>query len=165
MFDEMSFSEGFSLRLANVNDQPFMEELFRSTREHFYLMPLPKQQVELLIKQQFVLQQSAYATQFPAASHYVIEFAGEPIGKITLNKTEVDFHLIDIIVASRVRNRGYGTHILRSIQNLAEKKKRQLRLSVDQENQRAKKLYLALGFCILESSNTHDILIWSPRSF
>lgn len=162
MFDEISFPNGFGLRLASGSDQPFMEDLFRSAREYFYLMPLSKQQVELLLKQQFVLQQSSYRTNFPHAVTFVIEFNGADVGKIMLNKTAGVVHLIDIILASKIRSKGYGSQILCAIKAFAEKKNYQVKLSVDQQNRRARKLYLALGFCVIASSDTHDTLIWSP---
>jgi RimJ/RimL family protein N-acetyltransferase len=161
MLGNILLPDEFTLRVAKTEDQAFSEALFCSTREYLYLMPIPKPQVDLLLKQQFVLQQSSYAQRFPNAVNFVVEFNDEPIGKITLNQSKHELHIVDIVLAQKVRNKGYGTTILSAIQLLTKKRKTQLKLAVDQQNIRAKKLYLALGFKITESSDTHDTMIWT----
>jgi ribosomal protein S18 acetylase RimI-like enzyme len=163
MLDNIFLPEGFTLRAAKIEDQSFSEALFCSTREYLYLMPLPKPQVDLLVKQQFVLQQSAYALRFPQAVNSIVELNDEPIGKLTLNQSEHELHIVDIVLAQKYRNKGYGTSILSAIQLLTKKRRAQLKLAVDQQNIRAKQLYLALGFNITESSDTHDTMIWLPH--
>jgi RimJ/RimL family protein N-acetyltransferase len=160
MLDEILLPEEFTLRVAKTEDQSFSEALFCSTREYLYLLPIPKPQVDLLLKQQFVLQQSSYSQRFPKAVNFIVEFNDEPIGKITLNQSKYDLHIIDMVLAQKVRNKGYGTKILRAIQLSTKKQNGQLTLAVDQQNILAKKLYLALGFKITESSDTHDTMIW-----
>lgn len=160
--NENTLFDGLTLRLSKAEDQGFMEAVFCSTREHFYLMPLPKLQLDLLLKQQFVLQQSSYANQFPHAQTFVVELGGQTIGKVTLNQSGNELHIIDMALLPQVRNKGYGTAILKSIQLWTKKQKLQLKLSVDQQNIRAKKLYLVLGFNAVSSSETHDTMVWLP---
>jgi GNAT superfamily N-acetyltransferase len=162
LLKEIALPEGLVLRLATAVDQAFMERVFCSTREHFYLMPLPKLQLEILLKQQFVLQQSSYSSQFPHAHTFVVELGDQEIGKITLNQSGSDLHIIDMALLPQTRNKGYGTRILKSIQLWTKKQKLQLKLSVDQQNIRAKKLYLVLGFNTTSSSETHDTMVWLP---
>jgi RimJ/RimL family protein N-acetyltransferase len=163
MLDNIQLPDEFTLRVAKIEDQAFSEALFCSTREYLYLMPIPKPQVDVLLKQQFVLQQSSYSQRFPDAVNFIVEFNDEPIGKITLNKSNGELHIIDMVLAQKVRNKGHGTRMLSAIQLLAKKQKYQLKLAVDQQNIRAKKLYLRLGFTITESSDTHDTMIWFSK--
>lgn len=160
MRNTIPLPRGLHLRDYRVEDQGFAELLFSSTREHFHLLPLPKPQLELLLKQQFVLQQSSYAQSFPQADTYIIELENESVGKIILNKTSDSIHIVDLALVKQLRGQGYGTGILRSVKSFAEQQKRLLRLSVDQQNLRAKKLYLSLGFTQIGASDTHDALIW-----
>jgi RimJ/RimL family protein N-acetyltransferase len=160
LLDNIFLPDEFTLRVATTADQGFSEALFCSTREYLYLMPIPKPQVDLLLKQQFVLQQSSYAQSFPNAVNLIVEFNAEPIGKITLNRSKHELHIVDMVLAQKVRNQGYGSTILSAIQLLTKKQNARLKLAVDQQNIRAKKLYLALGFKVTESSYTHDTMIW-----
>ncbi|HEY0891902.1 MAG TPA: GNAT family N-acetyltransferase [Cellvibrio sp.] len=160
MLNDISLPLGLHLHKMQPQDQAFAEALFFSTREFFYQMPLPKAQVDLLIKQQFILQQASYGTSFPLAETFIIHLFAEPIGKLILNNTPDSLHVIDIAFMPAMRNRGYGSGILRALKRLADQAGRPVRLAVDQQNTRAKKLYLKLGFALSESSASHDTLLW-----
>ncbi len=160
MFSEISLPLGLGLRELQPQDHAFTEALFFSTRDYLYQLPITKAQVDLLIKQQFILQQASYSTSFPAAETLIVQLFAEPIGKVILNKTPDSLHIIDIAFLPSMRGKGYGTILLRTLKNLADQACRPVRLAVDQKNPRAKKLYLSLGFTLLESSTTHDTLLW-----
>ncbi|WP_062065264.1 GNAT family N-acetyltransferase [Cellvibrio sp. OA-2007] len=160
MFNGISLPFGLRLCELQPQDQVFAEALFFSTREFLYQMPLAKPQVDLLIKQQFMLQQASYSTSFPTAETFIVNIFAEPIGKLVLNNTSDSLHIIDIAFIPSMRNKGYGTSILRALKRLADQTHRPVRLAVDQQNPRAKKLYLSLGFTLLDSSTTHDTLVW-----
>jgi ribosomal protein S18 acetylase RimI-like enzyme len=160
MLGEISLPFGLQLREHEPQDQLFIEALFFSTREFLYQMPISKTQVDLLIKQQFILQQSSYTTSFPSAHTFIIQLAAEPIGKLIINNFSGSLHIVDIAFTASARGKGYGTAVLRGLKRLADQTSLSLRLSVDQSNGGAKKLYMRLGFTLVESSGTHDILLW-----
>lgn len=160
MFNEISLPFGLHLRELQPQDQLFTEVLFASTREYFYQMPMAKSQVDMLVKQQFILQQASYAKNFPSAQTFIIQLFSEPVGKVILNNFSDSLHIIDIAFVPSVRGKGYGTAILRALKRLADDMGSPVRLAVDQQNTRAKKLYLSLGFALIESSGTHDTLLW-----
>ena len=153
---------GLELRPATKADRGFMQQLFASTREHLRRLPLPGPQVELLLEQQYQLQQVHYSRQWPDAETLVIQLAGEAIGKITLEESEAVLKIIDIALEPAMRGRGYGTTILRAFQAVGEKYKLAISLSVDRQNPKAKKLYRNLGFEIIASSATHESMQWQP---
>lgn len=160
MLAKISLPLGLNLRVMQTSDQLFAERVFSSTRDYLHQLPIPSSQVEFLIKQQFQLQQTSYAASFPAAETFIIDFYTEPAGKITLNQTAESLHIVDIAFVSAMRNKGFGRALLRTLKNYAAERGVPLRLSVDQQNIRAKKLYLELGFTQTESSATHDTLWW-----
>jgi hypothetical protein len=49
------------LRRADENDLNFLAAVFFSTRDYFYQLPLAALQVEILLKQQFQMQQASCA--------------------------------------------------------------------------------------------------------
>jgi ribosomal protein S18 acetylase RimI-like enzyme len=160
MIVDISLPFGLQLRAMQPQDSEFTEALFASTRDYLYSMPIPKNQVDFLVKQQFQMQQASYASSFPHAETFIVELYGKPVGKIIINNTAASLHVIDIALISDVRGKGFGSAILRALKKVSEQRLLPLRLAVDQQNVRAKKLYLALGFVVSESSATHDTLLW-----
>ncbi len=160
MITDVSLPFGLILRVMQPQDSEFTEALFASTRDYLYRMPVPKSQVDFLIKQQFQLQHASYASSFPRAETFIIELYGKSIGKIIINCTAASLHIIDMALINDERSKGFGSAILRALKKISEQHLLPLRLAVDQQNIRAKKLYIALGFVVSESSATHDTLLW-----
>lgn len=160
MLIDAALPDGLTLRPATAADGLFMEELFRSTREQFYEMPLPRQHIDLLLAQQYRLQQASYAGQWPGAYTLLIERAGRGIGKITLDESAARVHIIDFVLEPGMRCKGYGTAILEALQAAAGE--RRIGLSVDRQNLAAKRLYLGLGFAVEAATTTHESMGWSP---
>jgi ribosomal protein S18 acetylase RimI-like enzyme len=153
--------DAFELRPARNEDQPFMEELFRGTREFLYRMPLPRSQIDILVSQQYQLQQNSYAQRFPRAGTLIIERLGRSIGKIVLDERTTAVHIIDFALEPAMRGKGYGTQILCAIQAAARERRMSVELSVDNQNVAAKKLYLRLGFQATEASDSHEFMVWT----
>lgn len=150
----------FKLRMAGKKDTRFMQRLFVSTREHWHLLQLPSSHINVLLDQQYQLQQASYAQQWPNAYTFIIENATGAIGKITFDESSVALHIVDFAIESNMRGKGYGTAVLRVIQSAAGE--RSIGLSVDRQNLLAKKLYLRLGFQVNGVSGAHESMIWRP---
>lgn len=161
MLVDISLPLGLELRVMQLQDQAFAEILFFSTRNYLYQMPIPKDQLDILIRQQYLMQQASYAGSFPSAETFIVELYSKPIGKIVLNNNKANLHIIDIALIDSIRGKGFGRALLRAFKAYAVQQGQILRLAVDQQNTRAKKLYLELGFTVVESSTTHDTLRWS----
>lgn len=162
MLKNAALPDGLTLRLSAAADADFMEQLFRSSREHFYSMPMPRQQIDLLLAQQYRLQQASYARQWPDARTLIIERAGKGIGKIVLDESATSVRIVDFVLEAAMRGRGYGTAILKALQAAAGE--RRIGLSVDRQNPAAKKLYLGLGFRVNAVSDTHEAMVWPPSA-
>lgn len=174
MINDFILPAGLELRTAQAEDDRFMEQLFSSTREFLYSMPMPKQYVDVLIGQQYQLQKTSYRQQAPQAVVLIIQLQGKPVGKIIINKNNNVFHIIDCVLMPEVRGQGYGSTVFRAIQAAAAQQKMSITLSVDRQNFLAKKLYFSLGFRALEfrvnvsgiqmneASDTHESMSWSP---
>jgi hypothetical protein len=85
MLKDISLAGGLVLRGAQAEDAAVMEQLFRSTRDYFHAMPIPPQYVDLLLAQQYQLQQASYARQLPRARTLIVEQAGAAIGTLMLD--------------------------------------------------------------------------------
>jgi len=161
MNNELTLPPGYTLRLARPDDGDFLFALFCSTRTEFALLPLPKAQLEQLMRQQYEWQQQGYANHYPDAGNWIIETQSGPVGKIMLFKQVSLVHIIDFIVAPDWRNRGIGNTILAALKDYVETKAGVLRLSVDRQNIQAKRLYLRHGFVVSQISDTHEEMVWS----
>ena len=160
MENKLVLPPGFNLRLAQVNDEFFFCSLFCSARPELSVLPLPQEQLEALIRQQYEWQQKSYASQYPNATRWVIEVDSEAVGKIMFAHSDAGVHIVDFIVAPL--NRGYkiGSTILIALQNYVDIGDTSLSLSVERQNSRAKQLYQRLGFSLSQSTDTHEQMIW-----
>jgi ribosomal protein S18 acetylase RimI-like enzyme len=164
MLKDTALPNGLTLRPAAAADGIFMEELFRSTRAHFYAMPMPRQHIDLLVAQQYRLQQASYAQQWPAACNTIIEWSEKRVGKIVLDEGATCVHIVDFVIEPGMRRKGCGTSVLRAIQESAARRRLAVKLSVDRQNPLAKKFYLGLGFRVDASSDTHESMSWAPST-
>lgn len=155
---------GMTLRAAEPSDDYFLRSLFYSARTEFALLPLPKAQLEQLLRQQYEWQQKGYASQYPDAANWIIEKHSEAVGKITLLQSANLVHIVDFIVAPEWRGRGLGSALLTALKHCVDIGSGILRLSVDRQNGDAKRLYLRQGFVVSQISDTHEQMVWSSNS-
>lgn len=160
MVEDIVLPKAYSLRYAYKNDDAFVFALFCSAKTELSLLPLSPQQRELLVQQQYRLQQAGYAAQYPQAVTLIIEYQSIPIGKIMLNPSANGVHIVDFVIAPQFRGYGYGSVILDSVKAYAQAKEASVSLNVDRQNMRAKQLYLRLGFFPFEISPTQEWLSW-----
>lgn len=160
MIEDIVLPKAYSLRYVHKNDDAFVFALFCSARTELSLLPLPPRQQELLVQQQYGLQQVAYAAQYPQAITLVIEYQSVTIGKIMINPSVHCVHIVDLVIAAQFRGYGYGSVILDSVKAYAQAKGASVSLGVDRQNTRAKQLYLRLGFLPFEISPTQEWLSW-----
>lgn len=160
MLENITLPGTLTCRLAKREDDTFLEQLFRYTRGDLYQLPMPTEFIDQLVAQQYQLQQSAYRQQSPDAKIYIIETMQVSIGKIMLSVVDRCIHIIDFSFLPAMRRRGFGALVLQSIQSIAQRQDSAIKLSVDQMNLQAKKLYLTLGFVISGANETHEFMIW-----
>lgn len=160
MLENITLSGTLTCRLAKREDDVFLEQLFRYTREDLYQLPMPAEFIDQLVAQQYQLQQSAYRQQSPDAKVYVIESMQVGVGKIMLQFAESSIQVVDFSLLPSARRRGFGTLVLQSIQSVAQRQNSSIKLSVDRMNLQAKKLYLTLGFVISSANETHEVMVW-----
>jgi ribosomal protein S18 acetylase RimI-like enzyme len=160
ILQKLTLGNGLLLREETAEDQLFLKALFSATREYLYALPLPKAQLDVLVQQQFLLQQSGYVEMFPQAVNCIIELDGQPIGRSILADLEGNLHIVDLAFSPRMCSLGHGTHLMRHFQQRAGEAGCAITLSVDNNNLRARQFYVAQGFKCIASSATHDSMCW-----
>lgn len=147
--------ENIYFRESGVNDLDLLYRIYASTREPE--MQLLTQWDEAM-KQQFVMQQFLAQDKFyheanPAADFLIILIGDVPAGRLYCIQREGNLHIIDISLLPEFRNKGYGSIVLRHMQEISKEGSMSLTIRVEKFNP-AKSLYERLGFRALEDDGS-----------
>jgi GNAT superfamily N-acetyltransferase len=139
---------GLRLRAVTAADRPFLEALFCSVRwDELAPTGWPDDAKIAFLASQFDFQQRHYVDAFPDADYMVIERDGAAIGRIYVDCSAADLHLVEISLLPVWRRKGIGAALIGSLQNeVRAGRARRVRLSVDRTNPDAHRLYQRLGF-------------------
>jgi len=138
------------LRPALPKDESFLNQLiYDNLFEQLCAWAWDPAIREPLMKLQIDGQRTSYAASYPHADHGIIVFDERPIGRLLIDRTQDTHYLVDIVVLKAHRGKGIGTCLLRALCMEAEMARKPLRLQVQLTN-RAKELYLRLGFRMIE---------------
>ncbi len=149
---------------ATDTEQALGLQLFADSRPFLTQLPLPAAQLELLLRQQYQLQQISYRQHYPTAWRWTIGWQGEAAGQLWLDQNAERLHLIDITLLRPYQARGVGTQVLQWLQQQALLQKIPLQLWVENQNSGALRLYQRLGFAEQQSTDSHRLLAWLPAS-
>ena len=97
--------------------------------------------------------------QIPYSITYVVEHRGERVGRLRLVEEDKELFIGGIQLLPKYRGMGLGSSILRSLIEQASEANKCLRLEVQKNNPKAKKLYLRLGFTVEKSLEDEEIMV------
>lgn len=153
-----------NLRPIHQDDEPFLFQLYASTREEeLKLVPWNEQQKVAFLQMQFAAQHNYYQEQFQGARFSIIEQQNKPIGRLYLDYRSDEVRIIDIAIISEYRNRGIGSQILQDILVSATERALPVRISVEQNNP-ALNLYNRLGFKKIGDTGIYFVMEWRHSS-
>ena len=95
------------------------------------------------------------------AEFSVVEENGEPIGAIGVRDAADRLHLVELQILPEFQGRGFGSTLLRTQIEQAQRTQRPIALRVLLEN-RAQSLYARHGFSISGRTDTHYLMEWQP---
>lgn len=149
---------GVSYRDMTAGDLPFLERLYRSTREtELDRTPWSEDEKQAFIAMQFEAQHTHYQTHYPDALWLVIERKNTAIGRLYLERWTTEHRIIDIALLPEARGGGIGGAILEDLIEEAAAAGKSLSIHVEKENP-AMRLYLRLGFKLIEDKGVYDLL-------
>ena len=105
---------------------------------------------------------SAYASAYPNADHGIIMLDDEPVGRLLVDRSGANHHLVDITLLANRRGGGIGTRLILGLCMEAEMMRKSLRLRVSITNPRAAALYKRLGFRVIEDEVTDWVMERAP---
>lgn len=154
--------DGLSLRLAQPDDSDFLAALYSSTRDDLRQIDAENGFIEELIGMQHALQMQGYAANYPNALQLVVERLGEPVGRVIVDFGPSEIKILNIAFIAEARGKGYGSGVLRGLQQAATDAQTPLLLNVLRSNLTAKQLYLRLGFGVEQTGPIEDRMVWRP---
>ena len=154
----------FLLRPVEAADGKFLDTLYRSTREtELSGVPWNDAQKAAFCTMQFNAQTASYRQTYPHAEHRVIcTPEGEAAGRFIKARAGNALQLVDIALLPLYRGRGWGTLIIRALQQEAAALNLALRLSVEKLNP-ALALYQRLGFSLIGEDDIRYQMVWSEE--
>lgn len=138
--------------------QPFIEELYRSTREEELIQTnWTEQQKQQFVLMQFMAQKADYERKFPDALQQIIHYKKKAAGRLYTSETENSIHIIDIALLPQYRNKGIGKFLLQQLIAKAKKQRKTISLQVIKTNP-AKNLYNRLGFVSIREDGLREYM-------
>jgi ribosomal protein S18 acetylase RimI-like enzyme len=156
-------AHGISYRAVEAADEPFLREVFASTRaEEMAMVAWDEETKRRFLAHQFDAQHGHYASHFPSAERLVILKDGEAVGRLYLDWEEDFVHIIDIALLPQARGTGAGGAVLADILDTARKANNAVVIYVEKNNP-AMRLYSRLGFAKVADEGVYDRMHWQPE--
>jgi len=150
--------DGLTRRPATESDRALLYRLYATTREaELSQLSWTEEQKELFVRQQFHAQDTYYHQQCPHAAYDVIEFHGEPVGRLYVDVRPEGVQLMEITLLPEFRGRGLGTALIHEVIAQADSLALPVRLFVESWNP-AQRLYARLGFVFVEDNGPYQLL-------
>jgi ribosomal protein S18 acetylase RimI-like enzyme len=150
-----------ALRPVVDADREFLVALYDAARaEELDQVPWAEGQREAFVAMQFELQDAQYRMHNPHGSFDVIEVAGEPAGRLYVDRRPDDIRIVDIALAPRFRGAGIGGRLLQLVIDEAAASGRTASIHVEVHN-RAAALYERLGFIPVEELGLYRRMEWT----
>jgi len=143
-------------------DMPFLRQLYRSTREdELEITGWGEDQKQAFVDMQFRAQHTHYQKHYSDALWLIIERAGQPVGRLYLERWTKEHRIIDIALLPHVRGHGLGGAILLDLHDEAARDGKAVSIHVEKINP-AMSLYRRLGYETVEDKGVYDLLVWKP---
>lgn len=149
-----------SLREATPEDEPFLLEVYASTRlEELDGFGWSDDQKQAFIKMQFLARQRTY----PRVDDRIILFEGRPVGRMLVDRNDESILLRDIALLTEFRNAGLGSRLIKDLMKEATDAGKPIQLHVVTSSP-AVRFYERLGFSRSGGDNAYLEMKWLPAT-
>jgi ribosomal protein S18 acetylase RimI-like enzyme len=155
-----SKTDRIALRPVQPDDQPFLFELYASTRtEEIAAFGWDSAQADMFLRLQFRGQQRHYQAQAFEVDYRIITVEGKSIGQLIVISSPIEIRLADISLLPEHRGGGIGAFLILGLFAEAREKNLPVTLHVEKTN-RAARLYERLGFKTIDDTGAHLKMEW-----
>jgi RimJ/RimL family protein N-acetyltransferase len=152
-----------TLRPVTDADEDFLLSVYGSSRaDELAQVPWTTEQKDAFVRMQFSAQNRHYAGEYPRATHDMICLDGASVGRVYLDRSGQNFHLLDITILSQHRGRGIGSFILRRVIDEAALAGKPVTIYIENFN-RSLSLFKRLGFQQVEEDGFQLLLKKLPE--
>src|ERR1043165_2244083 len=152
-----------SFRPIGPEDRDFLYAVYASTREEeLAVLAWSRSEKDAFLKMQFDAQHRYYQQQFSKAAFDLILLDGQPIGRLYVDRSTEENHIIDYALLPQHRKLGIGSRLLREIQEESAQAQKPILIYVEKNNP-AMKLYQKLGFVPVSDTGVYLAMRWSPE--
>ena len=158
----MSSGRVVSLRSATGGDRPFLERVYAESRaDELSATSWTDAEKEVFCRDQFAAQDQYYRLHYPQCERLVILNAGQPVGRLYLDRRLAEIRIVDIALLTAERGKGLGGHLMKTVLADAQKAGLPVKIHVERTNP-ARRLYDRLGFQLVTEGEIYDLLERSP---
>lgn len=155
--------QSLSLRPVSPDDEALLLKIYRSSRgDDLRGLGWEEARISEFLEMQYQAQQQFHSNDYKRANDEIILLAGQPAGRLIVERREYEIRCIDIALLPEHRNAGIGASLLRGLQDEAKRENKPLRLEVIRFN-RAVNLLERSGFVRTSETGTHFQMEWRPR--
>jgi ribosomal protein S18 acetylase RimI-like enzyme len=150
------------LEPASPADESFIYATFASTRtEELSPTGWSDEQKEQFLRMQFEAQRQSYLRDLPEAEYTVIRCGSAAVGRLIVERTPSEIHIVDIALLTQFRKQGIGSILMRRMLGEAEQTGKSVRLFVEKFNP-ALRWYERMGFEVVSTGPMYLEMIWRP---
>ncbi|HEY6768253.1 MAG TPA: GNAT family N-acetyltransferase [Candidatus Sulfotelmatobacter sp.] len=153
-------ASGIRLDPITPSDEPFLYRTFASTRsDEMALTGWTAEQQDKFLRMQYEAQRRSYATQMPEAEYWVIRRGETAVGRLILDRTLEELHVVDIAIITEFRGLGIGSALMGAILREATETGKAVGLHVERFNP-ALQWYERLGFAVVNAGPIYLEMLW-----
>ena len=166
-FGVADLPNGIRLRMTRNTDAAFERTLHDSNRADLKLIDGDRDLVQSVMDFQYQAKSTGHGESYPDAQHYMIEKAGEVIGRLVIDFGHNEVRIVDITVLPAWHGQGVGKTVLQAMQKVAGNLRLPIVLTALRNNLRAVTLYQQLGFRLDPANRPGGVrllLRWEPAT-
>ena len=153
---------GLTFRPVTQADLPFLAQVYASTRrEELALTSWSEAEKAGFLDMQFRAQHAHYQKHYNTAEFLLMLRAGEPVGRLYLDRWAREHRVVDIALLPEHRGQGLGTAIMRDLLDEAAAAGKALSIHVEKFNP-AQRLYERLGLIRVGETGAYDLMRREP---
>ena len=157
-------NSSIKLRPALPEDEDFLVAVYGSTRQQELVMvPWTDEQKEAFIRFQLKAQLAHYQAEYPNAEYSIILVEALPVGRLYLDRREVEIRIMDLTLLPESRGKGISSPILQHLMEEALESAKILSINIDKLSQ-SQAIFEHFGFTPSEDSGFHVLYAWKPQN-
>jgi GNAT superfamily N-acetyltransferase len=158
-----ALARGVTRRPEKTDDEPFLFEVYASTRrEELALTSWDPQTQMAFLQMQFKAMRCGYAAQYPNAEFAILLLAGQPVGRMVIDRGQEYICLVDLTLLPQHRGLGIGSALMTDLLLEANRVGKPVQLHVFKHT-RPVRWYERFGFVKTIDSGPYDQMEWQPE--